>query len=112
MQPDRAAAIAAARFARVEIVLLPRGNDGVGIVGAFGIEAPARLPILLINPSDDILPRVAPYRRLALMVLTQDESSSAAVAAYRAALAAAKWRLVATGSSLEVYEPADRARFF
>ena len=40
MQPARATAMAAAALAGDGVVLVPRGNDGVGIVGAFAIEAP------------------------------------------------------------------------
>jgi hypothetical protein len=59
MQPMHAAATEAARLAGSGIVLLPRGNDGVGLVGAFGIEAPASLPLLLVRPGE----RVARHRR-------------------------------------------------
>ena len=49
MQPAGAAAHAAAALVEDGVVLLPRGNDGVGIVGAFAIEAPPALPLLLIS---------------------------------------------------------------
>ncbi len=43
MVPARATAAATGlRLARDGIVLLPRGNDGVGIVGAFAIELSCR----------------------------------------------------------------------
>jgi hypothetical protein len=104
MQPARIAATEAVRLAGGAVVLLPAGNDGVGIVGAFGIEAPETLPILLIRPTDSIADRVAPYRRVALAVLPQDRDSIASIAAARAALVAPNWRLVTIGSNLEVYE--------
>ena len=44
MQPARATAAAAQRLADDSVILLPLGNDGVGIVGAFGIEAAPALP--------------------------------------------------------------------
>ena len=50
MQPASAAAAAAATLSPNTIVLVPAGNDGVGIVGAFGIEAPPTLSLLLIHP--------------------------------------------------------------
>ena len=113
MQPARAAATEAARLAprlaQGDVVLLPRGNDGVGIVGAFGIEAPPALPLLLISPGDPIAARIALYRRVALAVLAQDRDSIAAIAQARAALAQAHWRLVADRSNLQVYQPADQA---
>ena len=49
MQPARATAIAAASLAGDGVVLLPRGNDGVGIVGAFAVEAPPTLRLLVIG---------------------------------------------------------------
>ncbi len=106
MQPARAAAEAAGLF-HGEVVLLPRGNDGVGVVGAFGIEAPPALPLLLIRLGDPIAARVAPYHRVALAALAQDRDSVAAIAGARAALAQAGWRLVADRSNLEVYERAN-----
>ena len=110
MQPARAAAAEAAKPGHGEVVLLPRGNDGVGIVGAFGIEAPPALPLLLIRPGDPIAARVAKYRRVALAALAQDSDSVAAIAGARAALAQAGWRLVADRSNLEVYERADAGK--
>ncbi len=68
------------------IVLVPNGNDGVGIVGAFGIEAPPLLPILVIRSTDPINERIAPYSRVALAVLAQDHESIAAIAAAHAIL--------------------------
>ncbi len=103
-QPARAAAADAARLADGGVVLLPRGNDGVGIVGAFGIEAPPALPLLLIGPRDPVADRLAPWHRIVLAPLGQDGDSRATLPAVRAALAAANWRLAASGSNVEVYE--------
>jgi hypothetical protein len=51
MQPEGAAARAAYRaVGDAGLVLLPRGNDGVGIVGAFLTAAPDGLHILLVDP--------------------------------------------------------------
>ncbi|HTI01812.1 MAG TPA: glycosyltransferase family 39 protein, partial [Acidisoma sp.] len=51
MQPERAAARAAFRAVGERgLVLLPRGNDGVGIVTAFLTAAPSGLHILLVEP--------------------------------------------------------------
>ncbi|GAB0118267.1 hypothetical protein [Acidisoma sp. 7E03] len=51
MQPERAAARAAAQAAGdTGLVLLPRGNDGVGLVSAFLTAAPAGLHVLLVTP--------------------------------------------------------------
>lgn len=51
MQPEAAAARAAFRAVGTRgLVLLPRGNDGVGIVSAFLTAAPPDLHILLVTP--------------------------------------------------------------
>jgi hypothetical protein len=108
MQPVRAAAADAARLAGDGVVLLPRGNDGVGIVGAFGIEAPPALPLVLIRPTDPIAERIAPFDRVALATLAQDRDSVAAIGVARAVLGTPNWRLIAIGSNLEVYERAGK----
>jgi hypothetical protein len=52
MQPEGAAARAAFRaVGTTGLVLLPRGNDGVGIVAAFLTAAPDGLHVLLVDPS-------------------------------------------------------------
>ncbi|MCB8879128.1 glycosyltransferase family 39 protein [Acidisoma cellulosilytica] len=51
MQPEQAAARAAwAQAGSTGLALLPRGNDGVGIVSAFLTAAPDDLHILLVTP--------------------------------------------------------------
>jgi hypothetical protein len=107
MQPARAAAAAAANLAADTIVLVPAGNDGVGIVGAFGIEAPPTMSLLLIRPGDPIANRLTPYHRIALATLTQDHGSTEAVAVAHAVLAQPNWHRVATGSNLEIFERGD-----
>ena len=104
MQPARAAATETARLAGDGLVLLPRGNDGVGIVGAFGIEAPPSLHVLLVRPFDSVLDRIAPYRRVVIAMLAQDHDSIATIAMLRATLVPPNWRRVAIGSNVEVYE--------
>jgi hypothetical protein len=103
MQPARATAAEAVRLVGDGIVLVPRGNDGVGIVGAFAIEAPPVLPILLVRPFD----RIVPVRRVALALLAQDRESIATVAAMRAIFAGPNWHRVASGYNVEVYERSD-----
>jgi hypothetical protein len=104
MQPARTAAVEAGRLVGDGVVLVPRGNDGVGIVGAFGIEAPPALPILLLRPGDPIAERIAPYRRVVVAVMAQDRDSVATIGVLRVVLAASNWRKVASGSKVEVYE--------
>ena len=110
MQPARAIAAEAARLAGDGIVLLPRGNDGVGIVGAFGIEAPASLPLLLVRPSNSFALHIIPYHRVVLALLGQDRDSSATIAFLRAAFVSPNWRRVAIGSNLEIYEQTDTGK--
>jgi hypothetical protein len=55
MQPEGAAARAAFRAVGSRgLVLLPRGNDGVGIVGAFLTAAPDGLHVLLVDPGSNL----------------------------------------------------------
>ncbi len=104
MQPARAVAADAVRLGGDGIVLVPRGNDGVGIVGAFAIEAPASLPLLLVRSNQPIETAIAPYRRVVLAMLAQDRESVAAIATMRATFAQPGWRLIAAGSDVEVFE--------
>ena len=107
MQPSRAAAHEAAALVRDGIVLLPRGNDGVGVVGAFAIESPPDLPLLLIRAEDtpeQILARIQPRRRVVLALLEQDAASRAASEAMVRALTAPGWRRVARAPNVAVYE--------
>ncbi len=107
MQPAEATARAAAGLAQGGVVLLPRGNDGVGIVGVFGQAAPAALPLLLVRPTDPpalLRARVAGYHRVVLALIAQDRDSVASMPLMRAAFAAPGWRLVAAGSNVEAYQ--------
>ena len=104
MQPARAVAAEAVRLVGDGVVLVPRGNDGVGIVGAFGIEAPPALRMLVIGPGDAVAERIGAYRRVAVALMAQDRDSVTTIRGLRAALSAGNWRLVVAGSSVEVYE--------
>jgi hypothetical protein len=107
MQPARDAARAAAALVRDGVVLLPRGNDGVGVVGAFAIEAPPALPLLLIPAGatpEQIRARLGGWRRVVLALLEQDEASRVASDAMRAAMATGSWGVVARGPNVAVYE--------
>jgi hypothetical protein len=111
MQPARAAARAAATLiagpARDGVVLLPLGNDGVGVTGAFAIESPPSLPLLLVRARDSpeqILVHVAAWHRVVLALLEQDDSSRAESAAMRRAFNISAWREVARGPHVAVYE--------
>ncbi|MFO1027146.1 MAG: glycosyltransferase family 39 protein [Acetobacteraceae bacterium] len=111
MQPARSAARAIAALGgkpdAATIVLLPRGNDGVGIVGAFGREVPATLRLLIISPTDtvlDIRSRTQPFSRVILALLGQDSDSRNCLPSMRRAFASPGWRLIAAGSNIEAYE--------
>jgi hypothetical protein len=107
MQPARAAAVAAAALAGDGVVLLPRGNDGVGIVGAFAIEAPPGLTILPLSAGEDaarITVRLAPWRRVVLVAMAQDDAGRAAITNARTVLTAPPWREVARDGLAAVYE--------
>jgi hypothetical protein len=107
MQPARATAKAAGRLSRNALIILPRGNDGVGIVGAFGLEAAPEMPLLLVRPTDSaalIRAHTHGYRRVVLALIGQDRDSIASLPLMRAAFAASDWRRVATGFNVEAYE--------
>jgi hypothetical protein len=81
MQPEGAAARLAARAAGTRgLVLLPRGNDGVGIVSAFLTAAPDWLHILLVSPgevSTTLQPLIARFPCVVAPLLAVDDSSRA-----------------------------------
>jgi hypothetical protein len=107
MQPARATARAAAALAGSGTVLLPGGNDGVGIVGAFGIEAPPALPLLLIHPGDtpdSIRRRSEGASRVVLALLAQDDASRRAIPLMRAAFDHPGWRRAGEGFNVEAYD--------
>lgn len=82
MQPARAVASAASALAPDAIVLLPFGNDGVGIVGAFARESPPGQRLLLVRPSDDpadLRRRLAQTEHVVIAAITQDDASRAAI---------------------------------
>jgi hypothetical protein len=103
MQPARDAARDAAMFADHALALVPAGNDGVGIVGAFGIEAPPGLMLRLVRPDQPIVIPSA-YRRVILVLMGQDQDSRTVLPAMQAALDGPNWRRIANGANLEVYE--------
>jgi hypothetical protein len=89
------------------LVLLPRGNDGVGVVGGFAIEAPSGLPLLLVRPGDTparIRARIAGWHRVVLALMEQDALSRAECGVMRQALLTPAWREVARGPNVAVYE--------
>ncbi len=107
MQPARVTAQAAAPFLDAGLVLLPRGNDGVGIVGAFANEVPDPTRILLIGPDaspQQIRTQIAQFSHVVLAMLAQDASSRATLPVMRAALADPCWREVAEGINVLAFD--------
>ena len=107
MQPARATAAAAASLARDGVVLLPEGNDGVGIVGAFAAESLPGLPLLVIGRDaapTEIRAQAAGYRRVVLAVMEQDSASRATLPAMRQAFADPCWREVAGSSQVIAFD--------
>jgi hypothetical protein len=100
------------------LLLVPAGNDGVGIVGAVLAEAARDQRILVLHPgaSPGLPARVAGYRRLVLLGIT-DRDGAIQVAAARAVLeadpdwveAAEPWRDARRGFSARLYAPAARS---
>jgi hypothetical protein len=103
MQPAQAAARDAERLGGGAVVVVPSGNDGVGIVGAFGISALPTVPVLVVWPSDPILMRLEPFDLVAVAVLAQDRDSIAVLAGLHSVLVAPVWRRVAGSGSVEVF---------
>ncbi len=94
MQPARATAIAAASLVRDGVVMLPHGNDGVGIVGAFAIESPTSMRLLIVGKDEslgEIRARADYFPRVVLALVGQDADSRATLPAMRAAFAHPCW---------------------
>jgi uncharacterized membrane protein len=107
MQPARATAAAAAALAGNGVVLLPRGNDGVGIIGAFATEAPAAMRLLVIDRDaspEAIRERTAGFSRVLLALLGQDEASRSTVPLLRRAFADRCWRNAGAGFNVLAFE--------
>jgi hypothetical protein len=97
MQPARATATAAASLVGDGVVLLPRGNDGVGIVGAFAIESPSAERLLVIDQEESpagIRARVSRSSRVVLALLGQDAASRATLPVMSLAFDDPCWRAV------------------
>jgi hypothetical protein len=95
MQPARAAAAAADLLAHDGVVLLPHGNDGVGIVGAFAVESSPARHLLVIRRQEtpsEIRARASLYPRVVLAMLGQDDASRATVPVMRRAFTDPCWR--------------------
>ncbi len=107
MQPARAAARAASTLAGPNgIVLLPRGNDGVGVVGPFLAESPDAMKLALVYPEEPLAhlrAEIGGSGRVVLALLGQDGSSRAALPVMRAAVADGCWREVARARDVAAF---------
>jgi len=108
MQPQGVTARAAAARAGPDgLVLLPRGNDGVGVVGAFITAAPDWLHVLIVRDTTAeaaIRARAAPYPRVILAMLGVDASSRATLPHLLGAFQGARcWRQADRESHIIVF---------
>jgi hypothetical protein len=108
MQPARATARAAAALVEAGVVLLPRGNDGVGVVGAFINEAPDAMRLSIAEPTDTIYQlhaRVGTARRVVLVLIGVDAASRATSELLRAAFTDAPcWRPAGIGFNVRAFD--------
>lgn len=95
MQPARATAAAVARLARGGVVLLPRGNDGVGVVGAMAIESPPALHLLVVDQHEtpaEIAAGIGGAQRVVLALIAQDDASRATIPRLRSVVGGPCWQ--------------------
>jgi hypothetical protein len=87
------------------VVLLPRGNDGVGLVGAFLSAAPDDLRVMLVDRDTKATTLHGIGSNLALALLDRDADSHAAIAALLAGFAIDPcWRALPGGFNLTVFQ--------
>ncbi len=107
MQPQGAAALAAARLSAPTLVLVPRGNDGVGVAGAFVAAAPDRLRVRLVNAGDTpaaLRAAAAGETQIAAALLGLDDDSRGEVTTIRAAFTDPCWRPAGAAASLLLWQ--------
>jgi Dolichyl-phosphate-mannose-protein mannosyltransferase len=105
MQPQTEAAVEAARADA--LVLLPRGNDGVGIPAAFLQSVPPTLRMRIMTPDVDpasIRASAVPEPRVAVARLALDTDSRTTVPALLAAFDDRCWREVSRSTVLVVWQ--------
>lgn len=75
------------------LLLVPKGNDGVGLVGAVLAEAPRDQPILVLRLEEIpvLRARAAPYARLVLLGITDRDGAVQVAAAREAIIADPRW---------------------
>lgn len=105
MQPARQAAAEVARLAEPgTVILLPRGDDGVGVPGAFTLYTRPDARLLLVHPDDTVATidtRPGDTRHVMIVALTQDGASRAITPTLKHL--AAGWERIGTGSWASAY---------
>ncbi len=109
MQPQSAATRQAAAWAGdTALVLVPRGNDGVGVAGAVLHDAPDSMRLLVVPrdmPAAAIAAAVASERRVVLLLLGLDGDSRATLPALQAAFAdAVCWHAAGAAAHAVVFD--------
>ena len=108
MQPARATAAAAATLAGpLALVVLPRGNDGVGVPGPFVAEAPDGMRVLLVGRDaslDRIAALAAGFPRVVLAQEGPDADSRAVLPLMRAAFAGPCWHPAGVGFNVVAFQ--------
>ncbi len=114
MQPAHGTAIAAAALAEGGVVLLPRGNDGVGVVAAFVNEAPDQLRLSIVQPTDtqqQLDARISAANRVVLALIGVDAESRATSAMLRAVFTADPcWHQAGIGFNVLAFDRTCAAR--
>ena len=108
MQPAHATAAAAATLAGpLALVVLPRGNDGVGVPGPFLAVAPDGMRVLLVGRDatvDRIAALAAGFPRVVLALLGPDADSRAVLPLMRAAFAGPCWHPAGVGFNVVAFQ--------
>lgn len=105
MQPAARTEAAAAAFLRPDtLVLIPFGNDGVGIPGPFIAAAPANMTVLVARRVATIPNRAAPYRRVIIANIRVDAASRTLVPQLRAAFATACWQRETSPAAITIFD--------
>jgi hypothetical protein len=108
MQPGQATAVAAAALVDGGVVLLPRGNDGVGVVGAFINAAPDQLRLSIAQQTDtpqQLDARIGGTSRVVLALIGVDAASRATSAMLRRDFSADPcWRPAGVGFNVLAFD--------
>jgi len=109
MQPPRATAREAARLVGPDgLVLIPFGNDGVGVPAPFVTESPDWLRLRIVRRDEDlarVLNDAAAFRRAVVALIEVDADSRATTPPLLAAFdTAACWRRAETGTRAVAFD--------